>query len=154
MRASSGKGSIDTVAWGKCPSDFKKTDAYAYVFQDWRSWMKDGLVDANMPMNYKNPSVAKNQNEFSGWLDGFKRWSYGRHTYCGLMIFNNNISGAAKQVELARSKGMDGIAGFAFSQVACRDKLASKLKSTAFSTPADIPDMTWKNQVIIGENTK
>ncbi|MHB1456118.1 MAG: glycoside hydrolase family 10 protein [Armatimonadota bacterium] len=148
------KLSADTVAWGKCPSDFKKTDAYAHVFQDWRLWMEEGLIDANMPMNYKNPSIAKNQREFAGWLDGFKRWSYGRHTYCGLMVFKNSVSGAAKQVSLARVKGMDGIAGFAFSQINSRAALATKLNSTVYASPADVPVMAWKDQIVIGGSIK
>ncbi|MHB0998712.1 MAG: glycoside hydrolase family 10 protein [Armatimonadota bacterium] len=141
------KLSAATISWGACPADFSKTDAYVYVFQDWRLWMEQGLLDANMPMNYQSPSTAKNRNQFADWLDGMKRWSYGRQSYCGMMIFKNNINGAAEQVKTVRKKGVDGIVGFAFSQVGCRDALASRLKTTVLAKPASVHSMPWKNEI-------
>jgi len=139
--------SASTIAWGPCPSDFKKTDAYASVFQDWRLWMREGILDANMPMNYKNPSNAQHNRWFVDWLSGMKKWSYGRHVYCGIMLFDGNASGAVSQVKLSRDKGADGTVGFAFSQVGCKAELASELKSKLFSEPAPVPTMPWKNKV-------
>ena len=133
-----------TVAWGPCPSDFTRTDAYAGLFQDWRLWMKQGLLDANMPMNYKDPSTLEHNQYFADWLRGMKKWSYGRHVYCGLMVFNGNISGAVSQIKAAREKGVDGIVGFAFSQAACRSDLSSRLRSTVFAKPVPAPPMSWK----------
>jgi len=138
------KLSAATIAWGPCPSDFTKTDAFAYVFQDWRLWMEQGLIDANMPMNYKNPSDAKSSTYFASWLEGLKRWSYGRHVYCGLMVFNNNVPGAVSQAKLVRDKGLDGIVGFAFSQLPCRGEMAGRLKASMFTKTAAVPPMAWK----------
>ena len=138
------KLSAATVAWGPCPSDFAKTDAYSGLFQDWRRWMEEGLLDANMPMNYKDPATPKHNQYFIDWLKGTKKWSYGRHVYCGLIMFKDNISGVASQIRAARDKGLDGIVGFAFSQVGCKSDLSSKLKSTVFSKRAPVPPMRWK----------
>lgn len=148
------KLSAATVAWGACPADFSKTDAYAYVFQDWRSWMEEGLLDANMPMNYQRPSTEKNRRQFEGWLNGFKRWSYGRHTYCGLMIFKDDVNGAARQALIVRRRSIEGIVGFAFSQVDCHDALSSRLKSKALRSSASIPAMGWKNRVALGNGIR
>jgi uncharacterized lipoprotein YddW (UPF0748 family) len=138
------KLSAATVAWGPCPSDFTKTDAYGHVFQDWRLWMEEGLLDANMPMNYKDPADAKSSSYFVSWLEGLKKWSYGRHVYCGLMVFNNNVLGAVSQAKLVRDKGLDGVVGFAFCQLPCKDVVASQLKARMFAEAVSTPPMAWK----------
>lgn len=136
------KVSAATIAWGSCPSTFEQTSAYKAVFQDWRSWMRDGIIDANMPMNYKNPSDTRQSRWFDDWVRGFRKWSYGRHVYCGLMVYS--VAGAAEQVQCARSEGVDGIVGLAFSQTKVKTALASELKSTVFSEPTHVPSMPWK----------
>ncbi len=141
------KVSAATISWGRCPSDFRQTDAYRNVFQDWRLWMQEGILDASMPMNYKNPSNSEHSQWFVDWLKGMKKWSYGRHVYCGLMIFKNNVSGAASQVKLSRDKAVHGVVGFAFSQVDSKAALASKLRSTVFAKPVATPSMPWKKPV-------
>lgn len=139
------KLSAATIPWGACRQDFTKTDAYAEVFQDWRAWMKEGILDANIPMNYRNPSSASDGCTFIGWLDGVKRWSYGRHVYCGLMTFKSAL-GTASQARIARDRGLQGIVGFAFSQTGPKEALAAKLKQTVFAEPAPVPEMPWKKK--------
>ncbi len=141
-----------TITWGNCPSDFTKTSAYSAVFQDWNSWMKEGLLDANMPMNYEDQSNPRQCEWFSAWLDGLKRWSYGKHVYCGLMIFKDNDSGAADQVKIARQHGIEGIVGFAWSQrdTAHNSALAAKLRGEVFAETTPVPEMTWKKAVVQG----
>ncbi len=133
-----------TIPWGDCPSDFTKTDAYGWVFQDWKGWMEEGILDANMPMNYKNPANPKHQQMYLNWLDGMKRWSYGRHAYTENMVFGDNVAGAIEQIKQARQKGIIGIFGFAFSQVGCKEALGKALKAQVFQEPAPVPDMPWK----------
>ena len=96
------KVSASTVPWGPCPTDWTKTDAYGHVFQDWRLWMEKGYLDANMPMNYKNPAKERDSQWYLDWLDGFKRWSYGRHVYNTVMVMNNNAPGAVNQAKQGR----------------------------------------------------
>ena len=138
------KVSAATIPWGPCPSSFVKTDAYAEVFQDWQLWMRQGILDANMPMNYKRPSHPVHSKWFADWLEGFAKWSYGRHTYCTIMVFKGNVAGASEQVRLSREHGLPGVVGFAFSQTSCRAELAPKLRSTVFKEPAPVPPMPWK----------
>lgn len=141
------KLSAATIAWGPCPSDFSKTDAYSHVFQDWRLWMEQGLLDANMPMNYKDPANAKTAGYYSDWLRGLKKWSYGRHVYCGLMVFKDNVRGTVSQMKTARELGVDGVVGFAFSQIGCQSALCASLKSDLFAKAAPPPAMPWKTRV-------
>lgn len=140
--------SAATITWGKCPWEFEKTAAYAKVFQDWRSWMEDGILDANMPMAYKNPSDAQQSIDYAGWLIGAKRWAYGRHVYPGIMVYGSNVTGASTQIRSAQRREMPGVVGFSFSQIDCKKTLASKLRSMVFQSAVPVPEMPWKD---IGE---
>jgi len=138
------KVSACTVTWGGCQSDWTKTDAYGYVFQDWRLWMEKGYLDANMPMNYKDPANTKHIQYYLDWLDGFKRWSYGKHTYNTIMLFKDNVPGAVTQIKQGRKKKMEGVVGFAFCQTKCKDDLAKQIRTQVFANPAPVPEMPWK----------
>lgn len=136
------KVSASTIAWGNCPSDFTQSTPYKLVFQDWRRWMQEGILDANMPMNYKDPSSTNGNKAFADWVSGAKKWSYGRHVYTGLMLYKDMI-GATQQIQLARDNGAEGVVGFAFSQIDTGDALAATLKSTVFTQSATLPTMPW-----------
>jgi uncharacterized lipoprotein YddW (UPF0748 family) len=137
--------SAATIAWGSCPEDFRKTSAYNHVFQDWRKWMQEGILDANMPMTYQDPADDKQSLWFHEWMAGLKRWSYGRHVYCGLMVTKGNVDGAVSQVRTVRESGLDGFVGFAWSQGAdsTRAALAQKVKCGIFAKSAPVPTMAW-----------
>lgn len=138
------KVSASTVVWGPCQTDWTKTDAYGNIFQDWRLWMEKGYLDANMPMNYKNPADAKQNQWYLDWLDGCKRWSYGRHTYNTIMLSKGSVPGAVTQVRQGQEKKMEGVVGFAFCQTDCKDELAKQIMAKVFTNPAPVPKMPWK----------
>ena len=140
------KVSACTVPWGPCQADWTKTDAYSNVFQDWRLWMEKGYLDANMPMNYKNPTKERDSQWYLDWLDGFKRWSYGRHTYNTIMLFNGNVPGAVTQAQQGRERKMEGFVGFSFCQTDCKDDLATQLRAKVFANPAPVPRMAWEKK--------
>ncbi|HAH87923.1 MAG TPA: hypothetical protein DCL60_11215 [Armatimonadetes bacterium] len=150
------KVSAATISWGGCPEDFKDTSAYKYCFQDWKTWMQEGIIDAGMPMTYHNPADPKQSRWFLEWMEGLKRWSYERHMYCGLMISKGNVKGAGQQVSLARQKGLQGIVGFAWSQRADAERAAlqSALKGSVFDEPSNLPLMPWLNTKELYANEK
>ena len=47
-----------TIPWGDATDKFTSSSAYSAVFQDWRAWLAAGLLDANVPMNYKVEKTA------------------------------------------------------------------------------------------------
>jgi uncharacterized lipoprotein YddW (UPF0748 family) len=105
--------------------------------------MEKGIIDINMPMNYKNPANESHAAMHSGWLDGMKKWSYKRMAANTTMVFNGNADGAVKQVQEARDKGL-GIAGFAFSQGDHAEALGKKLGQAVFKEPVPVPRLSWK----------
>ncbi|ANE44551.1 family 10 glycosylhydrolase [Deinococcus puniceus] len=46
---------------------FRRTRTYNDVLQDWPTWMRDGLIDLNVLMNYKRDGVADQASWFDGW---------------------------------------------------------------------------------------
>lgn len=136
-----------TVPWGDCADNFCKTAPYNRVYQDWRRWMEEGILDANIPMNYKDEGNAKNAREYRNWLSGFKRWRYDRHLYCGL-DFNQSPDMVIQQLKAAEKRGVEGMVGFSFNQTDSRKKLVQSLRSGIYSYPAVVPEMPWKMDAV------
>lgn len=65
--------SAATIAYGAAPvseADFRKTQTYKGVLQDWVSWSKEGWLDLNVIMNYK----TSGQKSHDGWYTGWNRF--------------------------------------------------------------------------------
>ncbi len=137
--------SAATIPWGPCPTSWNKTDAYTATFQDWRLWMEQGLLDVNMPMNYKNPTRERDQAWYIDWLEGMKKWAYGRVALSTVMVMSDSaLDGAVDQMKQSLDHGLPGAVAFAFSQRADADKLAAGLKAKVFPEPAPVPLLPWK----------
>jgi uncharacterized lipoprotein YddW (UPF0748 family) len=135
-----------TISWGDCKGNFCDATPFLQVYQDWRTWMEEGIIDANIPMNYKDERSGRSAQMYRNWLDGFKRWQYDRHVYGGL-DFNTQPALAVQQLTASRKRGLQGMVGFGFNQSDQRGKLVAALKRTVFSEPADVPSMDWKTTV-------
>ncbi|TDE86892.1 glycoside hydrolase family 10 protein [Deinococcus sp. S9] len=65
-----------TITYGPPPPPgdldaFHKTRTYLDVLQDWPTWMREGLLDLNVLMNYKRDAVG----EQGAWLDGWNAFA-------------------------------------------------------------------------------
>lgn len=136
-----------TVPWGECGGSFCNTSPFVQVYQDWRAWMEEGIVDANIPMNYKDESNPRNARQFRDWLAGFKRWRYNRHVYAGL-DFNRDPRLVLRQLKACRKRSMEGMVGFSFNQTESRPKLVQALKNGIFAQAAAVPEMPWKLETV------
>jgi tetratricopeptide (TPR) repeat protein len=109
--------------------------------------MEEGILDVNIPMNYKDESNAKNAQQYRNWLNGFKRWRYDRQVYTGL-DFNQPVGDVMRQIEAARKRGIDGMVGFSFNQTENRLKLVQALKYGIYSELAVAPELSWKLKAV------
>lgn len=119
--------SAATIPWGDCPADYRSSSPYAVVCQDWKQWLVDGLLDANVPMNYKTESSARAAKQFRNWLDGFKRWDGGRKVYVGIDVNSNDLTGIRQQMEAVRKAGLGGVVWFSFNATQRRAQLVKAL---------------------------
>ena len=93
------------VTWGKGPrtaDDWESQPAYASVLQDWRSWLRQGIVDYLLPMDYYREAGLQ-----AGWFDTWTRWEVtnagNRGVVLGLGTYLNSADGALAQLGRARA---------------------------------------------------
>ena len=153
------KISAAVITWGNGPrsdDEFKSSDAYSRVFQDWRGWLEEGILDVAVPMNYFR------ERQFPGYLD---RWlefekdrQYGRMTVVGLGSYLNSVSESVAQWTRALEPSQNGnrAAGLVFYSYASPSTLpdSSSLFSAAagmFSDGNQIPELAWKSKPSRGQ---
>jgi uncharacterized lipoprotein YddW (UPF0748 family) len=99
--------SADTITYGYGPQDasvggWERTRTYSEVLQDWRGWMEEGILDLNIPMNYKRehcletgPGCFGNQQlMYEQWNEFAKDHAYNRQVAIGSAIYLNYIGEA------------------------------------------------------------
>lgn len=112
--------SASTIPWGDCPEDFTEASPYTKVYQDWRSWLARGLIDANCPMVYRTERTEWDARSYRGWLDGCRKWNGGKPTWVGTDANENPVADVVKQVGAIRQAGLEGFVLFSFNQSAKR----------------------------------
>jgi tetratricopeptide (TPR) repeat protein len=105
--------SAATICFGGAPSDFTKPSAYSSVCQDWKMWMEQGMLDINIPMNYKPED--KYAKAFRLWADSSGKWSGADKTYQGLDAEHQTAEQLIAQIKYCRSIGQKGFLLFPFN---------------------------------------
>lgn len=150
------KVSASVVTWGNGPADddqFRLKDAYSRVFQDWRGWLEEGILDFAVPMNYfrENPTYAP---MFDRWIEYEKDRQYGRAILIGPAAYLNPIESTMAQARraLAPSEAGNRVLGLCFYSYAVTNSqnlwngefygAAAQL----FEEPARPPELPWKTE--------
>ena len=134
---------VSGITWGGCSSDFGKTAPYRMVYQDWAAWLKEGIVDAVIPMDYRDQRNPEEARAFTDWLNGMSRLRGKRHVYAGVMLKEDTAS-VVEQIKLVRKAGLNGVVVFAFNAAPPRETLAGALRAEVFQAPVIPPPMPWK----------
>jgi uncharacterized lipoprotein YddW (UPF0748 family) len=103
------KISAALIPWGQPPSSersFEDVAPMQRIFQNWHQWLKDGLIDLGVPMNYASETDARVRGWFDGWIRWEKRHSHGRHLAVGLGAYRNAPS--ATLIQAVRARAADG----------------------------------------------
>jgi len=113
------KVSAATVAFDECRSDFRKTRAFADVFQDWRRWALGGWLDINCLMIYKRDWVADQARQYREWLDFLAANRGLSQAVVGQGSYLNTPSGSLRQISLAsQHPQIAGVSLFSYAQMA------------------------------------
>ncbi|MBI4877271.1 MAG: family 10 glycosylhydrolase [Acidobacteria bacterium] len=154
------KISAALVTWGNGPASdaaFLSTDACRRVFQDWRSWMEEGILDLGMPMNYF--VETRYAAYLDRWLEFEKDRQYRRAMAPGLGIYLNTIPDSLAQTRrvLAPSPAGNRPLGITFYSYASTNILNAagapitpnatfyQALADLFGAPAAPPAMPWKS---------
>ncbi len=139
------------VTWGRGPvtdADWQKQAAYSAVLQDWRGWLKQGIVDYLLPMDYFRES-----NEQATWFDTWTQWQVTytnpRGVVLGLGSYLNSGDDVLAQLSRARALNPLGVALYSYAvpdaeleNASTEDRLAfaAQLRSI-FTRPAPVPPL-------------
>jgi uncharacterized lipoprotein YddW (UPF0748 family) len=100
--------SADTITYGSPPGSeaaWSETRPYREVLQDWRGWMQEGILDLNIPMNYRREQAATEPNNFrrmyEEWSDFAKDHQYNRQAAVGTALYLNPIEDSVIQIRKA-----------------------------------------------------
>ena len=157
------KISAALIPWGQPPTsekNFADVAPMQRVFQDWHGWLKDGLLDLGVPMNYARETDVRVRGWFNGWIGWEKKHEHGRQIAVGLGAYLNAPENTLAQIARVRkAQGKDRVYGVSFFSYAAPhlanatappdpDPLAFLSSGAtgapaAFTRPAPIPTMPW-----------
>jgi uncharacterized lipoprotein YddW (UPF0748 family) len=149
--------SAATITWGglgSAPGEWQRSAAYDRVYQDWRAWLEEGIIDFAVPMHY----FSDRSEQQRGWYDSWLRWdreNTGRRAIVpGVGAWLNPIEQNIGQIARAilpdeSGRTLAGVALFSYNQPlagANADQRRAGLdlmRSTVFAAPAQAPVWPW-----------
>jgi len=95
------------ISWGKPPAanteqDFENVSPMQRIFQNWHGWLREGILDVAVPMNYNTESRPQVRDWFNGWIDFEKRHQHGRQIAPGLGAYLNSQDEVLAQISRVR----------------------------------------------------
>lgn len=97
-----------TIAWGDLPAQWENSSAYRSVFQDWRAWLEEGILDIAMPMNYDREHNQQQAEWFRNWVEWEKDHPYGRGVAVAQGAWINYITGTLTQTYVVQAPSQAG----------------------------------------------
>ena len=107
--------------------------------QEWPSWLREGIVDAAIPMCY-SPSTTTVVRQISA----ARAIPTEHHLYAGIAVYNESAREAADKIRRARDLGVDGIALFSYDAMVGRSGYMKQITRWAFREPAEPKTMEWR----------
>jgi uncharacterized lipoprotein YddW (UPF0748 family) len=89
------------IAFGGGPvteAQWNSAEAYWRVYQDWRAWTEEGIIDLAIPMVYKREHTSAEATQFNSWLEWTRNHQYNRAGLIGVGNFLNSVEGSIRQV--------------------------------------------------------
>ena len=164
--------SADTVTYGDIgrePGRWMQSRPYREVLQDWRAWMEEGILDLNIPMNYRRraPGPPGQPEMFDVWNTFIREHQYRRQAAVGTGLYLNTVEDSLVQIRRALEPNPDGRraagwVGFSYrtpdrlvnerrrSPEYARTELAAGLSSDPWTLPVPVPAMPWKSSPTTG----
>lgn len=105
---------------GSSESAWNSAEAYWRVYQDWRAWTEEGIIDIAIPMVYKAEHTATIRPQYDQWETWLKGHLYNRAGMMGQGAANNAIEGTLRQTRrtLTPASGTTNLSGITFFSMA------------------------------------
>jgi uncharacterized lipoprotein YddW (UPF0748 family) len=155
------KVSAALIPWGTPPvssADFANVAPMQRIFQDWQSWLAEGLLDLAVPMNYARERDERVRGWFNGWIAFEKRAKATQQLAVGVGAYLNAPDQTLAQIRRVRAAdgnaSANGVSIYSYFQPAMApapDRLDFLVKGfgsepPAFTGPAPVPAMPWLEQ--------
>ena len=128
---------------------WERTEAHYRVFQDWRSWAREGTLDILTPMIYKREHSTVEAPQYNDWLAFTKSLAEetGRFSVPGLGAYLNGVEGTLRQARRALARApfevgnssADGIIFYALGDMApvtTTNSTSAAVTNNPFAYPA------------------
>jgi uncharacterized lipoprotein YddW (UPF0748 family) len=105
---------------GSTESAWNSAEAYWRVYQDWRAWTQEGILDIAIPMVYKAEHTAAIRPQYDQWDTWLRGHLYNRAGMTGQGAFVNAIEGTLRQTRrtLTPASGTNNLSGIIFFSMA------------------------------------
>lgn len=110
-RRSRARLSAALIPWGAGPVDdagWRQTSAYEQVFQDWNAWLKEGILDLAVPMNYDTAWAIRPARWFEQWIEWEKDNQRQRRIVIGVGAYFNYPEDTLAQIRRALAPSARG----------------------------------------------
>lgn len=115
--------SAATITYGAPPAPgdlagFRRSRTYVDVSQDWPTWVQEGLIELNVPMNYKREDLPEQRQWFDGWnafAQSVRRRGDGQLSALatGTALYLNSPAQSAEQARRSVERGL-GWVGYSY----------------------------------------
>ncbi|HEY0048206.1 MAG TPA: family 10 glycosylhydrolase, partial [Pyrinomonadaceae bacterium] len=82
---------------GSTEASWNSAEAYWRVYQDWRAWTQEGIIDIAIPMVYKAEHTASVRPQYDQWDAWLRGHLYNRAGMMGQGAANNAVEGTLRQ---------------------------------------------------------
>lgn len=105
---------------GSTESAWNSAEAFWRVYQDWRAWTQEGILDIAIPMAYKAEHTATIRPQYDQWDAWLRNHLYNRAGMTGQGALVNAIEGTLRQTRrtLTPSSGPTNLSGIIFFSMA------------------------------------
>jgi len=109
--------------------------------QDWPRWLREGLIDAAIPMAY-SPSTSIVTRQIGNAMSIPTQ----RQVWAGIAVYNEGARDTAEKIRRARAMGVDGIALFSYDTLLESAGYRRNLRNWAFHEPTIPTPMPWREK--------
>jgi uncharacterized lipoprotein YddW (UPF0748 family) len=105
--------------------------AFGMRFQDWRSWLAEGILDIAVPMAY-----TPDNGTFTALVRSAREAAGGRHrVWAGIGAYLNTLDGTLDKIDLARREDTGGVVLFSYDwAVAAADPFLERIGRERFGS--------------------
>src|SRR5215204_2467962 len=123
---------------GATEASWNSAEAFWRVYQDWRAWTQEGILDVAIPMVYKAEHTPAQVTQYTQWETWLRAHLYDRAGMLGQGAANNAIEGTLRQTRrtLTPSGGLTNLSGIIFFSMATSN-IAVTANPFAQPTPAN-----------------